>query len=123
MEEKEREQNLSKEEILARSRRENAKGDEREQEKWKWTAYSGYLAAIFTVFIITMIYIFLHVSEAHFYALFVFLGTTMSAQTTCQAIVMRKGKGKTISIVCAVMIIIGTVIMWGLFGSSLAGIL
>ena len=119
----EEEKELSKEEILARSRRENEKnGDEREQTKRKWVTYSGYLAIIITVAVIEFCYIMLHQGEAFFYPLNVLLGTSMSAQTTCQAIVMKKGRGKTISIVCAVLLIAATIALWVLFALSLAGI-
>ena len=116
-------QSLSKEEILARSRKENEKnGDEREQTRWKWVTYSGYLATLITVVVIEFCYILLHQDEAFFYPIYVLLGTSMSAQTTCQAIVMKKGKGKTISIVCAVLLIAVTIALWVLFALSLAGI-
>ncbi len=116
-------QPLSKEEILARSRKENEKaGDEREQAKWKWVTYVGYLATIITVVIIEFCYILLHQDEAFFYPIYVLLGTSMSAQTTCQAVVMKKGRGKTISIVCAVLLIAVTIALWVLFALSLAGI-
>ncbi len=119
MEEKE----LSKDEILERSRKENEKnGDEREQAKWKWVTYSGYLATVIAIVILMWCYILLHKAEEFFYPLYVLLGTGMSAQTTCQAIVMKKGKGKTISIVCAVLLIAVTIAMWVLFALSLAGI-
>ncbi len=117
------ERTLSKEEVLARSRKENAKsGDEREQAKWKWVTYSGYLAMIITVVVIEFCYILLHRGEAFFYPIYVLLGTSMSAQTTCQAVVMKKGRGKTISIVCAVLLIAVTIALWVLFALSLAGI-
>ena len=119
----ESEQTLSKEEILARSRKENEKnGDEREQAKWKWVTYSGYLAMIITVVVIEFCYILLHQAEPFFYPIYVLLGTGMSAQTTCQAVVMKKGRGKTISIVCAVVLIAVTIALWVLFALSLAGI-
>ena len=119
----ESEQTLSKEEILARSRKENEKnGDEREQTKWKWVTYSGYLAMIITVVVIEFCYILLHQAEPFFYPIYVLLGTGMSAQTTCQAVVMKKGRGKTISIVCAVVLIAVTIALWVLFALSLAGI-
>ena len=119
----ESEQTLSKEEILARSRKENEKsGDEREQAKWKWVTYSGYLATIITVVVIEFCYILLRQDEVFFYPIYVLLGTSMSAQTTCQAVVMKKGRGKTISIVCAVLLIAITVAFWVLFALSLAGI-
>ena len=119
----ESEQTLSKEEILARSRKENEKsGDEREQAKWKWVTYSGYLATIITVVVIEFCYILLRQDEVFFYPIYVLLGTSMSAQTTCQAVVMKKGRGKTISIVCAVLLIAVTVALWVLFALSLAGI-
>ncbi len=117
------EQTLSKEEILERSRKENEKnGDEREQTKWKWVTYSGYLAMIITVVVIEFCYILLHRAEEFFYPVYVLLGTAMSAQTTCQAVVMKKGRGKTISIVCAVLLIAVTIALWVLFALSLAGI-
>ena len=117
------EQTLSKEEILARSRKENEKnGDEREQARWKWVTYSGYLATIITVVVIEFCYILLHQGEAFFYPIYVLLGTSMSAQTTCQAVVMKKGKGKIISIVCAVLLIAVTIALWVLFALSLVGI-
>ena len=119
----ESEQTLSKEEILARSRKENEKnGDEREQTKWKWVTYSGYLAMIITVVVIEFCYILFHQAEPFFYPIYVLLGTGMSAQTTCQAVVMKKGRGKTISIVCAVVLIAVTIALWVLFALSLAGI-
>ncbi len=119
----ESEQTLSKEEILARSRKENEKnGDEREQTKWKWVTYSGYLAMIITVVVIEFCYILLHQAEPFFYPIYVLLGTGMSAQTTCQAVVMKKGRGKTISVVCAVLLIAVTIALWVLFALSLAGI-
>ncbi len=116
-------QTLSKEEILERSRKENEKsGDEREQAKWKWVTYCGYLATIITVVVIEFCYILLRQDEVFFYPIYVLLGTSMSAQTTCQAVVMKKGRGKTISIVCAVLLIAVTVALWVLFALSLAGI-
>ena len=119
----ESEQTLSKEEILARSRKENEKnGDEREQAKWKWVTYSGYLAMIITVVVIEFCYILLHQAEPFFYPIYVLLGTGMSAQTTCQAVVMKKGRGKTISVVCAALLIAVTIALWVLFALSLAGI-
>ena len=117
------EQPLSKEEILARSRKENERsGDEREQARWKWVTYSGYLATIITVVAIEFCYILLHRAQEFFYPIYVLLGTSMSAQTTCQAVVMKKGKGKTISIVCAAVLIVVTIALWVLFALSLAGI-
>ena len=117
------EQTLSKEEILERSRKENEKnGDEREQTKWKWVTYSGYLATIITVVVIEFCYILLRQDEVFFYPIYVLLGTSMSAQTTCQAVVMKKGRGKTISIVCAVLLIAVTIALWVLFILSLFGI-
>ena len=119
----ESEQTLSKEEILARSRKENEKnGDEREQTKWKWVTYSGYLAMIITVVVIEFCYILRQQAEPFFYPIYVLLGTGMSAQTTCQAVVMKKGRGKTISVVCAALLIAVTIALWVLFALSLAGI-
>ncbi len=120
----ESEQPLSKEEILARSRKENEKsGDEREQAKWKWVTYCGYLATVIAIVIILFCYILLHKGEEFFYPIYVLLGTSMSAQTTCQAVVMKKGKGKTITTVCAALLIPVTIAMWVLFALSLAGII
>ena len=117
------ERSLSKEEILEKSRRENEKnGDEREQAKWKWTVWSGYLAMILAVFVLVVCCVVFHKGEALLYPLFALTGTGMSAQTTCQAVIMKKGKGKTVSIVCAVLLIAATVALWVLFALSLAGI-
>lgn len=115
---------LTREEILKRSRKENQTGDEREREKWKFVPYCGYLGAILAIIILEIVYLVLDFNSLYVDSLMVILGTMSAAQLICQAVVTARTqkKIKIVILILALIVTICAVSEWVLFGLKISGV-
>lgn len=112
---------LSQEEILERSRRENEKyGDERQQKKWQWVVVCGYAGALFTVFVLEILFIVLGYDALYVQALNLIALTACSAMVCCMAVVAKRLKKVFIALAC--IDVVAILLVWVFFALQLAGI-
>ncbi len=118
--EEENSENLSKEEILERSRKENKTGDEREQRRILWSKFAGFAAMIIACGIVMIVNACLsdHIS----YEIFAVMFTGLGAQSVMEAFVIQNKAARIASIAAAVVIWIAAILYWVLWGMRLAGI-
>lgn len=109
---------LTKEQILERSRKENLKnGDERQRDRQKLIPAIGFIAGIVSLFIVELVFIIMGKPISHLLAI---MSTMLAAQSIGQACMYKRLR--VVFIVCAVIITIAAIMQWIIFGLELAGI-
>lgn len=109
---------LSKEQILDRSRKENLKnGDERQRDRQKFIPFVGFIAGVFSLLIVEIVFIILGKPVYHLLAI---MSTMLAAQSICQACVFKRLK--IIFIVCAVITTLAAIMQWTTCILQLVGI-
>lgn len=112
---------LSREEILARAKNENKKnGDERQRGRMQWGNYAGFIAMEFACVVVMFAKIF--TEEKFSPEIYGILFTGLAAQNIVQACVCTSKKQRIAFIVCAVLITLGTAVMWTFWILGLCGI-
>ena len=111
---------LTREEILARAKRENKDGDERQRSQMQWGNYAGFIAMEFACVVIMFTQIFLR--DKFRPEFFCIMFTGVAAQNIVQACVNKNKKTKTVFIVCAALITAATVLYWAFWVLGLCGI-
>lgn len=111
---------LSKEEILARSRKENEKnGDERERGRRLWTRNIGFMATMLACAVALIVRVCME--EHNAYDLMAIIFTGLAAQNIAEAFITENKKLKALSIFVAVLSIGVAALYWAQFGLRLAG--
>ena len=116
----EKEEQLSKEEILARSRRENEKnGDEREQGKRLLSRNIGFMATVLACAVALIVRVCLEDTVP--YELMAIIFTGLFAQNAAEAFFTANKRLKWLAIFVAVLSVGVATLYWVQFGLQLAG--
>lgn len=111
---------LSKEEILARSRKENEmSGDERERGRRLWTRNIGFLATVLACAVALIVRVCFE--DAVPYELMAVIFTGLAAQNIAEAFITENKKLKALAIIVAVLSLGVAILYWVEFGLHLAG--
>ncbi len=111
---------LSRDEILARAKKENQNGDERQRAQMQWANYAGFIAMEFACIIVMFARLF--TSDEFTPEFFCIMFTGIAAQNIVQACVTKNPKTKIVFIVCAALITACTVVYWVFWILKLCGI-
>ncbi len=115
------EETLSSAEILERAKKENEKfGDERQRGRMQLGNYAGFMAVEFACAVIMIVSLIVYRDVPP--ELYCILFTGCAAQNIVQACVNQNKKTKMFFTVCAVLIAVGTAIMWVLWILKLCGV-
>ncbi len=119
MEERDEEQ-LSKEEILARSRKENEKsGDERERGRRLWTKNVGFMATVLACAVALIVRVCFEDDVP--YEIMAIILTGLAAQNITETFITENRKLKAFTFGVAVISIGVAILYWVEFGLQLAG--
>ncbi len=111
---------LSKEEILARSRKENERcGDEREQGRKLRAKYLGFVAVVLACGVVMMVRLL--TEDVVPYDLMAIMLTGLVAQNTVELFVTTNKTLRAVSIVAEIVVLAAAIMYWVEWGLSLAG--
>ncbi len=110
---------LSKEEILARSRRENKSGDEREQSRRMWSKYAGFAAMVLACAVV--LFVRICTEDTVPYDLMAIIFTGLVAQNSVELFVTTNKTLKALSLMATVVGLAAAILYWVEWGMFLAG--
>ncbi len=111
---------LSKEEVLARSRKENGiNGDEREQGRRLWSKYVGFMATVLACAVV--LFVRICTEDTVPYDLMAIIFTGLVAQNAVELFITTNKKLKVLSLIVTAVGLAAAILYWVEWGLSLAG--